>query len=494
MDSRLDTGQPRARRWDWIARPTGQLVVLMVIGAALRLTGLSWFPEINADEGLYTVSSKNLLSFGDWFMDGRVHLFVSPTFHAFSVILFKVFGPSIFVARIVSAIAGVASIGLIYVLVLKLTERKGLAFVASATFTCGFAQILYSRWAIVESLELMFVLAAVVAMTTGTWRGVALAGTAAALALLTKANAVIFLPIVPFVLARGPFGALLRDREWLLKTAAFGVIGVGLAITIYGSLYLAYPSQFLSAFQTEISAVLVTEFPRTFFHHGRFGLSPELIGRTILGLFRQSPFLMVLFTLGVALSLVQRRRPPLGISTWLLFGSAYFLLQIYQPLRYFFLLSPALCYFAAVAVMAFQVEDARAIPRLAAPAPVAALLAYVVFNVGYTGMNAVANPARMVRDVGSWVERNTTVDDRIIAAGYLCTDLPNRAYAHYYLGDTIDELSRSISELGVKYVIFDAGEWPAHFREGLSDRFELLHEWPFGAVFRVDRRRPRSGL
>ena len=72
--------------------PILALSLLLAVSAALRLLGLSAFPEIVADEGLWTNSSKNFLVFGDWFLDGRKYVFLSPVFHGLSGAIFSLFG------------------------------------------------------------------------------------------------------------------------------------------------------------------------------------------------------------------------------------------------------------------------------------------------------------------------------------------------------------------------------------------------------------------
>ncbi len=51
------------------------------------------------------------------------------------------------------------------------------------------------------------------------------------------------------------------------------------------------------------------------------------------------------------------------------------------------------------------------------------LVIYTVFNVGYLGMNAVANPDRRLQTVREWVVSNTEPSDRIGAASYFSVDL-----------------------------------------------------------------------
>ena len=161
-------------------------------------------------------------------------------------------------------------------------------------------------------------------------------------------------------------------------------------------------------------------------------------------------------------------------------GTGFVLVQRYQPVRYFQLNAPALAGCAALAVVAL-LPAARHGARVRA----AALALVVVFNLAFLGMNVATNPARKLRDVTAWARESVPSDARVIAAAYLCTDLPQRAYAWYRLADDVDGLLAVIAELGVDYVIYDDQEWPPAWRSVLDARFARVAEWPFGSAYRV---------
>jgi hypothetical protein len=88
----------------WLpSRDAAIAAALGLAAAVVRLPFLARFPEATADEGLWTNSTKNFAMFGDWFMDGRTHVFLSPLFHALCYPLFELLGPSLAAARVVSA-------------------------------------------------------------------------------------------------------------------------------------------------------------------------------------------------------------------------------------------------------------------------------------------------------------------------------------------------------------------------------------------------------
>ena len=118
------------------------------------------------------------------------------------------------------------------------------------------------------------------------------------------------------------------------------------------------------------------------------------------------------------------------------------------------------------------------------------LIACCGFETAYLGANALANGARKLEAVTGWVTANTAPDSRIMAAGYLCTDLPRRAYAHYHYARDAAQLLASIRELGIDYVIVDRSEWRRGLAEAVAARFERVHAWSFGAVYRVRHAEP----
>jgi len=463
-------------------RPTLALCLLLGVSAALRLIALPAFPEIVADEGLWTNSSKNFVAFGDWFMDGRKHLFLSPVFHALSVGVFAVFGPAIATARAISGAAGTVSVLLLYLLVHRVTSRRDLAFVSATLLGVTADFIFQSRLALIESLQLCFLLASALALSSGGTRGALTGGLAFAVALLTKANAASFAVVLPFFLLAGArLRDAVRDPVWLGRCLLFGVVAFGSAAAVYAALYLQHPELFVAAFRFELDGVHFAGLSHPLVQLGRFGIDPVQMARSLLDLFRESPFLLVLATLGCVFAVILRRPPALAFAVWALFGSGFVLVQLYQPPRYFHAMAPAFCFFAAVAMLAWRDEGAGTNQRL----PRAALAVYVAFNLGYLLMNAVANPARQIASVTRWAREHTRPSDHILAAGYFCTDLPNRAYAHYYLGDDMAQLAASIDRYAIDYVITDIYEWSPTLRGELAARYEKVQEWPFGQVFRV---------
>jgi len=475
--------QNRAAVWPteyrWIA-------VILVLAALIRTIGLAVWPAVQADEGLWTNSPKNFLMFGDWFLDGRTHLFLSPVFHGLSLAAFFLFEPSVWSARLVSAVAGTVSTLLLYLVVCRTTSDRRSAAITAVVFGLSQSVVFVSRSALIESTELAFLLGAVLLALSPSALSLVAGGVLFGLALLTKLNVVFAAPIVVVYLVavfvpqdgwrglwRGIFSAAL-----LLGVAAV------VAGAVYYALYRYQPDRFVAAFKFELDGMHFEAISHPLVRFGRFGIDPGQIADTVILLFRQSPFLMVLCALGAAQEVVRRTAARTLFLPWLLFGSMFFLFQMYQPTRYFYLVTPAFAYYAAVAIEGFG--DSRGDVRGRWLTPRAMVLAtYLLFQTSYVGAGFAVNRDQKLAAVTRWVETNTGADDRIMAAGYLCTDLPRRAYAFYRYDASEDELAASIRRLDISYVIYDKDEW-GDIRRGWLDRhYQVVKSWPFGAVYRT---------
>ncbi|MDH3455959.1 MAG: phospholipid carrier-dependent glycosyltransferase [Gemmatimonadota bacterium] len=141
-------------------RPTWPILLLLGAAAVLRFAALGHFPDLNADEGRWTNSTKNFLLVRDRFMDGRLHLFLSPAFHGLSLAAFAVFDASIVTARALSALLGTLSIALLFLTVRELTDDLEIATAASVLFGFSRFALYLSRSALFESTTSFFILAA----------------------------------------------------------------------------------------------------------------------------------------------------------------------------------------------------------------------------------------------------------------------------------------------------------------------------------------------
>lgn len=450
---------------------------LFAVALVERTGALGQWPRVQADEGLWTSSTKNFLLYGDWFMDGRTHVLLSPVFHLVTLPFFEGLGPSIASARAVSMLSGLAAVALLYRLVRDLSGDARLGLTAAVVLALDQWAVFLSRTALIEPLELVFLLLAAWLSIRPSRGAAAGAGAALGLALLTKLTAAFFLPVLlGFLLLRGRTPG---ESGWG-RSARILLIG-GLAIAVAGLGYLLEyrwnPGRFVEAFRFELDGRHFEAGAHPVLRLGRFALDPGLMARTAIALFREAPFLWVLGLTGAALEAVRRPVRPNLFLLWGLGGTAFFLLQMYQPTRYFFLAVPALAYFAASVL--HRLQEHRDGPHLAA------LGIFALFNVGYVTGGFAANREDRLPAVAAWAAQSVRPDQRVMAAAYLATGLPVRSYAHYSYADTESHLLESLAALRIDYVLADSGEWRPEQVAWLDRRFPVVMRWDFGRVFAV---------
>jgi 4-amino-4-deoxy-L-arabinose transferase-like glycosyltransferase len=461
--------------------------LLAIVGGAcvLRVVGLGRWPEFTADEGLWTNSTKNFLLFRDWFMGGQTHLLLSPVFHGLSLLLFHVFGPSIATARYLSALAGTTSVVLLWALVRRMADDGQLALVTSALFGLNEMTVQMARLAQTEALQLCFMLASLWLLTSESRRHATFGGIMLALACLTKINSMLIVLVFAAWVVTPALENPQARRSRLSRAAAASFIGLTITAAVLGFLFVQFPERMIAAYSFELNGVHFRPLSKPLVTFGLFGFSPGLSARTVLRLFREAPYLMVLSSLGLAITMrgEERRGGSFMFGAWYLAGFAFLLGQIYQPLHYFYLLTPSIAYFAAVAVCAgrpsSEVGREQFDRRLRT-----ALCVYAVFSVVYVGAGFAMNGGRL-REVTTWVKDFLPRGAVLMAAGYLCTDVPNQAYAFYRYGETPAQMLSSIRMLRVDYVVYDRFEWPEALARALEGRYQVVKRWPFAAVYRV---------
>ncbi|MGH7467509.1 MAG: ArnT family glycosyltransferase [Longimicrobiales bacterium] len=452
--------------------------------AFVRLVRLASWPAVQADEGLWTNATKNFVAFGDWFMDGSTHLFLSPIFHLLSLPAFSVFGSSITSARLVSAVAGLASIALLYLTVQRLTNNNALAMTTAIVFAVDEWTVLVSRTALIESVELAVILLAAYFLSKRTTVNLVLAGLALALALLTKLNSVFMLPVFALFLLTDSRTQTPHIGRTALRVLLVGGMATLCAGLMYYLLYRVDPQRFVNAFRFELDGVHFESISRPLLRVGRFGLDPSTAATTMMELFRESPFLWVLGALGFGHQCFERpRRMPL-FGLWFVVGFSFFLLQMYQPTRYFYLITPAVAFFAACAIL--RIADPYWVRRgRVAGHGALATATFVAFSLAYIAGGHASNSENRLPLIVQWVERETLPTDRIMASGFVATDLKRRAYAHYKFARSEEELLGSVRQLEIDFIVFDNAEWSPKQRAWLDAHYEVVQRWPFGAVYHV---------
>jgi 4-amino-4-deoxy-L-arabinose transferase-like glycosyltransferase len=336
----------------------------MIVALALRASdlradahldqrdGLVWSFGSYTDEGLDSYSARNMYLYGSWRVDDLFPLVVYPLVNYLMVLIFKVFGIGFVQVKLLSLLASVASVFLIYMLV-RDDAGPVAGLLAGLAFATCFPLTMYGRLGLVEPVQILFLLLTGLCYVRGL-RHPMLMGLAGLLGtstiLLVKASAVFIAPVLVLALAWELLVAR-KDRACLrimLRSVAWGLAGVVCASGIW------------------LAIVLLPHRAEYFEYVLRHSLeSPAGHPRGIVA------YLLNTFTVGYWTGLIPRlpwvagigfitlpllstgRRPALRyLSLWLVLGLLMLGYMNYRPDRYELVLLPAL-------VAGFAVASAR---------------------------------------------------------------------------------------------------------------------------------------
>ena len=183
------------------ARFVAALLAILAVGLLLRTlypaadppwrstVGVVWH-----DEGAWTHNARNKALFGAWRQDEWNPVYIAPVFTAFEYLSFKAFGVGVRQARLVSEVAGLASVLLLALGVRRIAGPVA-ALIAGALIATNYVYVMYDRAALMEALMVAFIVASWYCSTRAerqpAWG--ALAGVCAVLAFFTKAAAAFYL-------------------------------------------------------------------------------------------------------------------------------------------------------------------------------------------------------------------------------------------------------------------------------------------------------------
>ncbi|MGB2716970.1 MAG: glycosyltransferase family 39 protein [Vicinamibacterales bacterium] len=240
-----------------VYRPSRQMIAgllaILALGAILR--GLfpaadpPWNPSVGVvwhDEGAWVHSARNRALYGSWTVEGDQWnpLFIAPVFSALEYLSFALFGVGVRQARLVSEVAGLASVLL---LALGIRRAAGIpaGLIAGALLATNYVYVMYNRAAIMETTMVAFMVAAWYCYVRAqdaspdardrrtAWIWGALAAVCALLAFFSKAAAAFF------VLALGldaVIAVVRRQDDWQTRServagaaALVGLVVAGLA-------------------------------------------------------------------------------------------------------------------------------------------------------------------------------------------------------------------------------------------------------------------------
>ncbi len=217
------------------------LLVLLVLLAALwlRTDDLAARP-MHADEANQAVKLGQMLEGHTYVFDPHDHH--GPTLYYLGLVAAKLRGETSLAeltettVRLVPALAGVAGVGLLWLLVRSRGPRP--AFLAALFLALAPAAVYYSRYFIQETLLVTFTLGALVGgrywLRTGGWLWAAVVGACFGLMLATKSSALFFAAAAWIALVPGRRGWL-EGKQLGRDTGVAGTVALGVAVLFYSS-------------------------------------------------------------------------------------------------------------------------------------------------------------------------------------------------------------------------------------------------------------------
>jgi len=103
------------------------------------------------DEGAWTHNARNRVLFGSWRQDEWNPVYIAPVFTALEYASFSALGVGLRQARLVSELAGIASVILLALGVLQVAGRRA-ALIAAGLLSANFVYVMYDRAATMEAL------------------------------------------------------------------------------------------------------------------------------------------------------------------------------------------------------------------------------------------------------------------------------------------------------------------------------------------------------
>ena len=158
------------------------------------------------DEGAWTHNARNKALFGAWRQDDWNPVYIAPVFTALEYLSFKAFGVGVRQARLVSEIAGLASVLLLALGVRRIAGPIA-ALIAGALLATNYVYVMYDRAALMEALMAAFIVASWYCTTRAerqpAWG--AMAGVCAVLAFFTKAAAAFYIGALGLLVVASAF-------------------------------------------------------------------------------------------------------------------------------------------------------------------------------------------------------------------------------------------------------------------------------------------------
>jgi len=195
------------------------LVAVLALAAVVRVSLIA-VNRFHGDEALYSYWSLLIASGKDVFLRYGVIVDKPPVFLYTLALFFRVFGYTETAARLPNILASLASLVIVYHIVLDLADARA-ALLSALLLTLSPFDIQFAPTAFTDPLMVCLILTSCL-LALRRWH--VPAGLAAGLAVMTKPTGVIFLPLPVF------FAAMASGRQWLSKRYLFAVLAIGAGI------------------------------------------------------------------------------------------------------------------------------------------------------------------------------------------------------------------------------------------------------------------------
>jgi 4-amino-4-deoxy-L-arabinose transferase-like glycosyltransferase len=180
------------------------VIAALVAGGLLRTAWLTADPPTHAtvgvvwhDEGAWVHNARNRVLWGTWRTDNWNPMFIAPVFTALEFGAFSLWGVGTWQARMIPALSGLAAIALLCAGLTALAGRRA-GTIGAALLATNYVWVMWNRAALMESTMTSLIVAGWACYAVAARRPAAglLAGSAAVLALFTKASAVFFVGVL----------------------------------------------------------------------------------------------------------------------------------------------------------------------------------------------------------------------------------------------------------------------------------------------------------
>lgn len=176
------------------------------------------------DEGAWVHNARNKALYGEWRVDEWNPIFIAPVFTGLEYVSFRFFGVGVRQARLVSELAGLASVVLLGLGVRRVAGNAA-GLIAAGLLATNYVYVMYDRAAIMEALMVAFIVSSWYCSTRSMARprwGAA-AAVLAVLAYFTKAAAAFYLGALGLASLWMIVGPPLLDEDDLIRQRAAAV-------------------------------------------------------------------------------------------------------------------------------------------------------------------------------------------------------------------------------------------------------------------------------